>query len=63
VKSQEDQRRVRVCDHCLMASCWAFIFPCDRAVTAGITTRTVAELRELDREHPSYWDLEEARLG
>jgi hypothetical protein len=51
----DDKREVRVCDHCLMASCWLYIFPCDRAVQAGTTVRTVAELRELDREHASYW--------
>ena len=50
-----DKYRVVVCDHCLRASCWQGIFYCDKYKTAGTTEKTVAELRALKREHPSYW--------
>lgn len=56
-----DDRRIVVCDRCLTASCWAYIFTCDQAVEAGTTIRTIGELRRLDREHPSYWDREEVQ--
>ena len=51
-----DDTKVTVCDACLCACCWRGKFPCDRTRGAGITTRTVRELRALDREHPSYWE-------
>jgi hypothetical protein len=54
-----DGRRVTVCAACLRASCWWWDFPCDATVGAGTTTRTIAELRALDREHPSYFDPRE----
>ena len=54
----DEQRFVTVCDKCLEASCWQGVFMCDDAQTAGTTERTVAELRRLGREHPSYWGAE-----
>lgn len=52
----KDYDVVTVCDNCLRASCWPMgQFMCDNAYTAGSTTRTVAELRKLALEHPSYW--------
>jgi hypothetical protein len=51
----DEKREVVVCDHCLQASCWQGIFMCDQAREAGLTTRTVGELRALNLEDPSYW--------
>ena len=48
-------RLVTVCAACLRASCWLNEHSCDNARSAGNTRRTVRELRELDREDPSYW--------
>lgn len=48
---------VTVCDKCLQASCWQGIFMCQESSTAGITEKTIEELRELDRENPCYWEL------
>ena len=48
---------VTVCSACLQASCWQGIFYCDNAKRAGTTTRTVAQLRRLNLEHPSYWEV------
>lgn len=46
--------KVTVCDSCHMACCWQGIFMCSDAKGAGTTEMTVAELRALNREHPSY---------
>lgn len=46
---------ITVCDACLQASCWQGIFYCDEYKTAGTVQKKRRELRELDREHPSYW--------
>ena len=51
----KDTDKVTVCDACLQASCWQGIFMCDEARDAGIVVKTVAELKQLDREHPDYW--------
>jgi hypothetical protein len=48
--------KITVCAECLRACCWKGIFMCDASRDADITTRTVAELKELDREHSNYWD-------
>ncbi len=53
-------RTITVCDKCLRACCWHGNFMCDEAYTAGITEKTIAELKELDREHPDYWEIEGA---
>lgn len=50
-----DNRLVTVCDRCLRASCWWWIFPCDEAVNAGLVEKTVDELRALNREHEDYF--------
>jgi len=47
-------RNVIVCDKCLRASCWRG-FMCEESTSAGLTTRTPAELAELDREHSDYY--------
>ena len=47
---------VTVCSSCLCASCWQGMFYCDYYRTAGTVEKTVAELRELNREHPSYYE-------
>lgn len=52
-----DDYIVTVCDKCFTACCWRGIFMCDEAHSAGIVDKPVLELRELGREHPSYWRL------
>jgi hypothetical protein len=54
----KDTDKITVCDKCLQASCWQGIFMCDESREAGITEKTVAELRDLNLEHPDYWQLE-----
>jgi hypothetical protein len=54
--SADDEREVTVCAACLRASCWTAVFMCDKAASAATTTRTVAQLRALDLEHPDYWE-------
>ncbi len=51
----KENQLIEVCDACLQASCWYGEFMCDKAKHAGIVLKTRAELRELDRENPSYW--------
>ena len=51
-----EERTVTVCDKCLMATCWQGIFMCQESQYAGIVQKTIAELKALDREHPSYWE-------
>jgi hypothetical protein len=51
----DDERKVTVCASCLQASCWQGEFYCDNYKTANVVEKTVAELRELNREHPCYW--------
>ncbi len=48
-------RLVTVCDKCLRASCWNGIFMCDESTNAGITQRTVNQLRALGYENECYW--------
>lgn len=57
-RPQGDDRTVTVCDQCLRASCWKGLFMCDENRTAGTVDKTVAELRELDREHSDRWSAE-----
>lgn len=46
---------ITVCDACLCASCWQYIFLCERYRSAGTRRMTVAQLRELGHESESYW--------
>jgi hypothetical protein len=55
LQRHSDDRLVTVCAACLRASCWLGECSCDNYRAAGNTRRTVRELRELDREDPSYW--------
>ena len=48
-------RTVTVCSACLQASCWQGAFYCDEYKTAGTVEKTIAELKKLALEHPSYW--------
>jgi hypothetical protein len=51
-----DDTKVTVCDKCFRASCWHGEFMCDDARGAGITVKTVAELRAGNfGEHEDYW--------
>ena len=54
-----EKQLILVCDRCLCASCWQGVVLCDEARHAGITYRTVAELRKLKREHPKFWNVDE----
>lgn len=58
---RDDERLVTVCDKCLQASCWQGLFYCDDYVTAGTVDKTVAELKKLNLEHPSYWSVPHLR--
>lgn len=49
---------ITVCASCLTASCWQGIFYCEDYRHAGITTRTVTELKTLSLEHSDYWKKE-----
>ena len=55
----DDERKITVCAMCLQASCWQYVFCCYDYRTANTTQKTVAELKALDREHPSYWKTDE----
>jgi hypothetical protein len=54
----KNNKLVRVCDNCLTASCWYAEFMCQQAYEAGITLKTVAELKILNRENEDYWSDE-----
>jgi hypothetical protein len=51
----DSQRTVLVCSACLRASCWQGLFPCEDAKDAEVTTKSIAELELLLREHPDFW--------
>jgi hypothetical protein len=53
-----DSRMVTVCASCLMACCWQGEFYCDDYRRAGTVEKSVSELLDLGREHPSYWRAE-----
>jgi hypothetical protein len=38
-----------------MASCWLYIFVCEKFRTAGTCEKTVDELRKLKLESPEFW--------
>lgn len=50
---------IYVCDKCLRASCWAGIFMCDEARSAGLYRTTRAQARQFKREHDDYLNLPE----
>lgn len=52
-------RTVTVCDKCFRASCWHGIHMCGDGRTAGTVQKTVKELDELKKEHPSYYSAKE----
>ncbi len=54
-----DTDLITVCDKCIQASCWQGKFLCDEAQNAGTVQKTRAELRALNREHPSYWKTDD----
>jgi hypothetical protein len=56
-----DDRVIAVCSKCQTAACWAFIFPCDFYIAAGVKSMRVSELRALNLEHPSYWERPEVQ--
>jgi hypothetical protein len=53
------ERLVTVCSACLTASCWQYVFLCDKHKSAGTVQKTVAQLRALGLEHHSYWKSDE----
>jgi len=57
----KDDDIITVCSECLQASCWHGEFMCDEARDAGITQKTVRELKELNLEHPDNW-VKQARV-
>lgn len=56
-KTPREHRMIVVCDACLQASCWQGIFMCQQSQNAGITEKSIAELTELNLEHPCYWEV------
>jgi hypothetical protein len=52
-----EDKLITVCSECLTAACWQGIFYCQNYKQAGTKELTVAELRKLNKEHPSYWKL------
>lgn len=59
--NQCECRVVVVCAECLTASCWHGEFMCNGSASAGITTRTAAQLDALNREHPDHYSAEKVR--
>lgn len=55
----DPEATITVCDFCLRACCWQGVFMCDEAKGAGTVEKTRAELEELSREHPQYWEPQE----
>lgn len=53
-----DETTLLVCSECLKASCWHWEFPCDKAQSASLVRKSVGELRKLNLEHESYWDID-----
>ena len=51
-------RKVTVCGHCFMASCWHGVFMCDESRNAGTIEKDADELDKLQLEHPSYYSEE-----
>lgn len=51
-----DQTKITVCESCLTASCWHAELVCDSYKSSGTVEKTIQELIELDREHPSHWE-------
>ena len=56
-RANPEDRPITVCDACLQASCWNGEFYCDESRNAGTVDMTKRELRKLDLEHPSYWNV------
>lgn len=53
-----DDTLVTVCAACKMACCWQSVFYCEKYRTANTIKLSVAELRKLDLENESYWDID-----
>jgi hypothetical protein len=53
-----ENKLIQVCDHCLTAACWYGEYYCDYSKNAGLTLKTVKELRKLNRENEEYWSDE-----
>lgn len=51
---------VTVCAECNRASCWQYVFLCERAAAADVKEMRVAELVPLHLENPEYWDIDPA---
>lgn len=50
-----DDTLVTVCSACKTSACWMGLSMCHSAIRAGTIDLTVAQLRQLGLEHPSYW--------
>lgn len=48
-------KSVPVCSACSRASCWQRVFPCQWSSDGTREILSIATLRELGREHPSFW--------
>lgn len=56
VETKKKNAAVTVCGHCLRASCWQGVFPCEHHRYARTVQRTKTELRTLGRESEHYWE-------
>jgi epoxyqueuosine reductase QueG len=55
INELDEDMKITVCDSCFRACCWQGVYMCNESRDAGITEKTVAELRKLNYEHSSYW--------
>ena len=51
-----EERTVTVCDKCLRACCWQGYNMCIENKSAGVIEKSVDELKELNLEHPRFWE-------
>lgn len=58
-----DEPRILVCDQCFTRVCWNGELMCWNARTAGLVMATKAQLDQLGREHPSYYEKVFAKGG
>lgn len=58
-----NDKKIQVCNNCLMASCWQGLYMCDDSRCAGTEYKTKVQLKKLGLEHPDYWKTDEELAG
>ena len=61
MNENDQDRLITVCSACLRATCWHAEMHCGRHREAGVVTRTVGELQQINAEHPSRYSVEKVR--